>query len=66
MKYGFVSLFAMYLALRLVFNLIFAGLYIAKKVSADAFAKLAMVENIVSFIFSIMVIRIAVKSGGRA
>ena len=65
MKYGLISLFAMYLVIRFVFNIIIASMYAAKKVSADMVAKLAMIENVVSLIFAIMIIRLAVKSGGR-
>ena len=66
MKYGLISLFAMYLVFRLFFNIIIASMYNAKKVSSTMFANIAMVENVVSLIFSIMIIRLAVKSGGRA
>jgi hypothetical protein len=66
MKYGLISLFAMYLVIRFVFNIIIMSMYAAKKVSAGVLANLAMVENVVSLIFSIMIIRLAVKSGGRA
>jgi len=66
MKFGLISLFAMYLVIRFFFNVIVMAMYLNKKVSTNTLNILNMIELLISFIFTIMIIRLAVKSGGRA
>ena len=66
MKLGLISMFAIYLVFRFFFNILTSILTLDKKMSVDMFYKLAMIENVISLVFAVMIIRLAVKSGGKA
>ncbi len=66
MKFGVISIYAMYLVLRLILNIVIAWLYIAKKVSADTMTTVTLVESLISLVFTVLIFRIAIKSGGKA
>jgi hypothetical protein len=66
MKFGLISMFAIYLVFRFFFNIIISTLTLSNKVSVQTFQTLSMIENVISLIFTVMIIRLAIKSGGKA
>jgi hypothetical protein len=66
MKFGLVSMFAIYLVFRFFFNILISTLTLNRTISVQTFSTVAMIENVISLVFAIMIIRLAVKSGGRA
>ena len=66
MKFGLISMFAIYLVFRFFFNILISMLTLNGKISVQTFSTISMIENVISLVFAIMIIRLAVKSGGRA
>jgi len=66
MKLGLISMFAIYLVIKAFFNILMMVLFSMKKVTANTRLNLTAVENLISLFFDIMIIRLAVKSGGKA
>ena len=66
MKLGLISMFAVYLVVRFFFNIIVSTLTLNNKISIQTFQTLYMIENVISLVFAVMIIRLAVKSGGKA
>lgn len=59
-------MFAIYLVIKAFFNILMMVLFSMKKVTANTRLNLTAVENLISLFFDIMIIRLAVKSGGKA
>ena len=66
MKLGLISMFAVYLVFRFFFNVIISMLTLSNKISMQTFNTLYMIENVISLVFAVMIIRLAIKSGGKA
>jgi len=66
MKLGLISMFAVYLVVRFFFNIIVSTLTLNNKISIQTFQTLYMIENVISLVFAVMIIRLAIKSGGKA
>lgn len=66
MKFGLISMFAIYLVFKFFFNILTSMLTLNKKISVQTFSAISMIENLISLVFAIMIIRLAVKSGGKA
>jgi hypothetical protein len=66
MKFGLVSMFAIYLVFRFFFNILISTLTLNRTISVQTFSTIAMIENVISLVFAVMIIRLAVKSGGKA
>lgn len=66
MKLGLISMFAIYLVIKAFFNILMMVLFNMKKVTADTILTLTAVENLISLFFTVMIIRLAIKSGGKA
>jgi len=59
-------MFAIYLVFKFFFNILTSMLTLNKKISVQTFSAISMIENLISLVFAIMIIRLAVKSGGKA
>ena len=66
MKFGIISMFAIYLVIRLLLTLVLTFLAIGQKVSAKNILIISHIENYISLFFAIMIILLDVKSGGKA
>ena len=66
MKLGIITMFAIYIVFRWFFNITTSVLFIQKKVSASTMSAFTTLETFISLFFTIMIIRMAVQSGGRA
>jgi len=68
MKVGLLSAYVIYLVIKLLVNLVTASLVIQKKVSMDGgfIQFLNIVETLITLFFTIMIIRLVVKSGFKA
>jgi hypothetical protein len=66
MKFGLVSMFAIYLVFRFFFNILISTLTLNRTISVQTFSTIAMIENVISLVFAVMIIRLAIKSGGKA
>lgn len=66
MKFGLISMFAIYLVFKFFFNILTSMLTLNRKISVQTFTTLSMIENVISLVFAVMIIRLAIKSGGKA
>jgi hypothetical protein len=66
MKFGLISMFAIYLVFKFFFNILTSMLTLNRKISVQTFTTISMIENVISLIFTVMIIRLAIKSGGKA